>query len=252
MAFYSIYFSPTGGVKNVADQLVSAWGEVSQIDLSDPVADFSACCFGPDDVCLLAFPVYEGRVPPVVLQRLRRMTAQSARCVPAAVYGNRAVDDALLEMRNEAMHLGFLPVAAVSAVAHHSLLTSFAIGRPDEQDRAELQAFSKKIKAVALTATQPVDVPGKQPYIELNIQPTFPLFNASVCTGCGLCAEKCPVGAIDRADPSRLDTSICARCVRCVRSCPTNARHFDQGRIAATEERMASLFAERKANKLYL
>ena len=47
----------------------------------------------------------------------------------------------------------------------------------------------------------------------------------SACTGCGICAEKCPAQAISHADPRVVDKSQCISCMRCVSICPHAARH---------------------------
>lgn len=252
MSVYSLCFSPTGGTQKVMDCLSDGWPDLHKVDLSDPAADFSQYRFAKGDVCLIGFPVFEGRVPPVVLQRLGRMEAHGTPCVPVAVYGNRAVDDALLEAKNELARMGFLPFAAVSAVAHHSGLPMYGAGRPDAADCSELRAFSEKLRAAADGPLQPVAVPGKMPYIVIPIPPTYPLFDADKCTRCLLCAEKCPVGAIGKTDPAVLDTAVCARCLRCVAICPTGARHQDAQRRQRTAERLAPYFAGRKPNALYL
>ena len=52
MAFYEIYFSPTGGTKQTAWIVSSVWDEEKkEIDLSDPKEDFSNIQFLPVDIC---------------------------------------------------------------------------------------------------------------------------------------------------------------------------------------------------------
>lgn len=58
-------------------------------------------------------------------------------------YGNRAVDDTFLEMADVLAEGGFVPVALGSFVAHHSLMTNVAVGRPDADDLAAVRALSR-------------------------------------------------------------------------------------------------------------
>ena len=61
----------------------------------------------------------------------------------------------------------------------------------------------------------------------------LPKIDESACTGCGKCAEVCPVeamGMVSASDPhnprrrkARVDTSICLGCAVCVRACPAKA-----------------------------
>jgi len=60
----------------------------------------------------------------------------------------------------------------------------------------------------------------------------LPVLQAEVCTGCGKCAEVCPVKALGLAaahDPrhprrktAHIDTAVCLGCGVCVRACPQN------------------------------
>jgi len=49
------------------------------------------------------------------------------------------------------------------------------------------------------------------------------------CNGCGICAQVCPVAAIDMRDGRPLFTSKCEHCQGCVNMCPSRAIQF--GRV---------------------
>ena len=48
---------------------------------------------------------------------------------------------------------------------------------------------------------------------------------ADKCTGCSICIEACPVGAIngEKNVPHSLDTAVCTKCGQCIRACEFNA-----------------------------
>jgi len=47
--------------------------------------------------------------------------------------------------------------------------------------------------------------------------------NEERCTGCGLCAQVCPQGAIQIGETARVDGARCAGCGLCLDACPQGA-----------------------------
>lgn len=83
-------------------------------------------------------------MPEPCLARVRALGGTDTPVTLVAVFGNRAVDDALLEMRDTLAPLGFRVVAAAEIIAPHSINTDIAAGasgriRP-RQDRGVLCA----------------------------------------------------------------------------------------------------------------
>lgn len=146
MELKQIVFSPTGGTGKVADILANEWeGSVTRIDLSDAKTDFSKIEIGQEDIVLAVVPSYGGRVPGLAAERLTKIRGNQARCIIVCVYGNRAYEDTLVELQDIAENCGFQTVAAVCAVAEHSIMRQYAAGRPDGKDAEELRGFAQKI-----------------------------------------------------------------------------------------------------------
>ena len=254
MKLYEITFSPTGGTKKVADMMIDRFrSESSSIDLTDSFTDFSAYAFDEEDVCIVAVPSYGGRIPGIVGERLSQMKGNGAKAVPVAVYGNRAYDDTMLELSDVLIEAGFCPVAAIAAVAEHSIMRQFAAGRPDEEDRRELVDFTDKIKRGIQNGslTETPQVPGSRPYRAFDGVPMKPRSGKS-CTKCGLCAEKCPVGAIPADMPMSTDHDKCITCMRCIAVCPQKNRSISKVLAAAGAQKLKKACKERKKNELFL
>lgn len=139
MSVFEIVFSPTGGTQKVSGLVAGALDKNTvTVDLTDSGLDFSAVSMTEDDVAVISVPAYAGRIPAVVADRLGMVHGNGARAVLVCVYGNRAFEDTLVELEDVAKHAGFRVIAAVAAIAEHSIARQFAAGRPDAQDAAQL------------------------------------------------------------------------------------------------------------------
>ena len=248
MNIVEIVFSPTGGTEKVAHLIRSHWGENTvKIDLSDAKTDFSQYVINGEDQVLIAMPSFGGRAPAVAIERLKQIAGNGAKCTLVCVYGNRAYEDTLVEMEDAAKECGFRVVAAVAAVAEHSILPQYATGRPDETDKAQLADFAAKI---AGKDSEIASLPGNRPYKKSGGAGLVPKPTKD-CVKCGLCAEKCPVQAIDRASFAA-DPKLCIGCMRCVKQCPQNARTVNGMMVSAAAMAIKKACSVRKENELYL
>ena len=253
MKLYDIVFSPTGGTKKVADCLTGVLeGDVITVDLTDSKQDFDAISLAKEDVAVISVPSYGGRVPAVAVERLGMAHGNGARAVLVCVYGNRAYEDTLVELEDAAKQAGFQVIAAVAAIAEHSIARQFAAGRPDAQDAAQLSDFAKQIqhKLSAADASDPA-IPGNRPYKKAGGAGMVPKATKE-CTNCGVCAAECPVQAINKEDPKKVDEKACISCMRCIAVCPQGARKLNPVMLSAASLMLKKVCSERKECELFL
>lgn len=253
MKLYDIVFSPTGGTQKVAALLTDALGgEVTRVDLTDSKQNFHAVQLTQEDVAVISVPSYGGRVPAAAVERLTALNGQGAQAILVCVYGNRAYEDTLVELEDAAKQAGFRVIAAVAAVAEHSIARQFAAGRPDTQDAQQLSAFAKQIqdKLSAGNTTEPA-IPGNRPYKKAGGAGMVPKPTKG-CTSCGVCAKQCPVQAIDQANPKKVDEKSCISCMRCISVCPQSARKVSSVMLGAASLMLKKVCSERKENELFL
>lgn len=238
------YFSPTGGTaKTAAAVAAGACCPVSVYDLCERGAKV------PDDytALLAAVPVYGGRVPAPALERLAMLKGKGRPAAALAVYGNRAYEDALAELEDTLVKAGFRVVAAAAFIAEHSIVRSVAAGRPDAEDlkKAGLWGAELAKKFVPGQSLPEAEIPGNRPYKTFSPLPVQPQADES-CIKCGLCAAKCPAGAIDPQAPDQTDASRCIVCMRCIEICPVHARTVPAPFMASVTDYLKETASGRK------
>ncbi len=253
MKLYDIVFSPTGGTKKAADYLIDAMeGDVTTVDLTDSKQDFRAVLLTKEDVAVISVPSYGGRVPAVAAERLGMVHGNGARAILVCVYGNRAYEDTLVELEDAAKQAGFQVIAAVAAIAEHSIARQFAAGRPDAQDAKQLADFAKQIqhKLSAADTSEPA-IPGNRPYKKAGGAGMVPK-PTKECTNCGICAAECPVQAIDQENSKKVDEKACISCMRCISVCPQDARKVNPVMLSAASLMLKKVCSDRKECELFL
>ena len=233
MHAYEILFSPTGGTAKVAAALTTDWPSVKTIDLSIPSTHYEDICLESDSLTVIAMPAFGGAAPQL------------------AVYGNRAYEDTLVLLEDYAQAAGFQVIAAVSAVAEHSIIHQYAAGRPNSADCQELTAFGRQILQKAISGNLSVpEIPGNRPskHSETGMLPNV----KHSCTSCGLCAQKCPAGAIPLNNCKTTDKTKCISCMRCVSLCPVHAREVNPVMTAVAAKILKKSCTQEKANELFL
>ncbi len=217
--------------------------------------------YGPGDLVVFGVPVYIGRVPNLFRDYFASIKGNGAIGVPVVVYGNRAFDDALIELRDIMQEDGFQCIAAGAFIGEHSFSYTLGGGRPDASDLQKATDFGEEIARRLLAGAEPypaagplqqvplygedglqqgterqLQVPGNPyPYTffdarsgkgkSIDLRKVKPQTDPEKCTNCGYCAMLCPMGAIDPDNCSEI-SGKCIRCCACVKLCRPKAKYF--------------------------
>ncbi|RJQ51590.1 MAG: 4Fe-4S dicluster domain-containing protein [Desulfobacteraceae bacterium] len=258
-----IYFSPTETTKKIIEgiSLGIQADKVEPLDLTPASMKTQPIGEMHDDFVIIGAPVYGGRIALEAVNRLNLLKAGKTPAAIVVLYGNRAYEDALLELKHITEAAGFAPVAAGAFIGEHSFSTDampIAFQRPDEADLEKAKAFGKRIRERLseidpIKEIPPLKVPGNHPYKERKARPRMsPATEESRCILCGTCAEVCPTGVIRVNDTVTTDSDGCISCCACIKNCPTRARVFDAAPFKEASERLYKTCRDRKEPEIYI
>ena len=258
-----VCFSPTGTTKAIIQGVARGINQstVDLVDITIPNARKRQLETAGNELLVVAVPVYMGRVPALLIEWLYTIKAHNTPAVCMVVYGNRVYDDALLELKNILIKRGCIPIACAAYIGEHSFSSSetpTAEGRPDASDLNHAELFGRKINeklqsVSSVDQISDIDIPGNYPYggvTELWSVDFIAISNE--CTQCGICAEGCPVGAIDLENSNLIDKEKCITCCACIKNCPQKARTMKPGLVKDAALRLNKLYKERKEPVLFL
>lgn len=252
-----VCFSPTGTTKAIIQSIARGinLSTVELIDITKPDARKQKLQRSENDLLVIAVPVYIGRVPSLLGEWLHAIKADRTPAVCIVVYGNRAYDDALLELKDILITRGCIPIACAAYIGEHSFSSSetpIAEARPDANDLNHAELFGCKINERLLYVSSidhisDINIPGNHPYRgDSKIWNVDFISVSNVCTQCGFCAEVCPVGAVHSKKSNLIDKNHCITCCACIKNCPQNARTMNAGPVKDAATRLNKLYKERK------
>jgi len=253
-----VCFSPTGTTKSIIQSIASGINQSTAelIDITKPNARKQELQTSENELLVVAVPVYMERVPALLNEWLHAIKAHNTPAVCVVVYGNRMYNNALLELKDILIKRGCKPIAGAAYIGEHSFssseLPAASEGRPDASDLNHAELFGRKINEKLLSVSSvdhisDINIPGNYPYGGVTKLWSVDFIAISnECTQCGICAEGCPVGAIDSENSALIDTEKCITCCACIKNCPQNARTMKTGPVKDAAMRLNKLYKERK------
>lgn len=266
-----VTFSPTRTSWRIGEAIArgTSYENVRVLDLTYETEE-TPIEVSAETLLVVAVPVYGGKVAPPALKRMSGLKLSGTPVVLVALYGNRAYEQALVELEGFITGKGGQIVAAGAFVGEHSYSVKahpVAAGRPDVRDLEVAEAFGRNIRLKLdkepVETVNTADLPDKAMATEEMLRfrgdvqaalkggavvPQTPSVDEALCNHCGTCVSQCPSQAIVEGEETMTIADRCIRCCACVKVCPQQARTFDTPFSAL----LSKHFGEQKENKILL
>lgn len=244
----AVYFSATGNTKTYIEEMAKATGlETVFYDITAAEEAPEIVC-GKDDLLLLGAPDYSGRIPHLSRERFAKLRGEGTDAVLVVTFGNRAVDDALVELEDLVSERGFHVVGGAGLVGRHTF-GQIAVDRPTAADKVQAADFMKAVLKKEKGAY--AKMPGNRPYKDGGKGGKWRPETTDACGACGLCVKNCPAHAIAE-DCKTINEDLCISCFRCIRNCPKGAKQITTEAYRDFEKMLNQKLAKRQENEFYL
>lgn len=266
------YFSPSGNTaritKGIVDQIANNLSDTCIDEI--PVSYYDLLSNPPktgielDDetIAVIGLPCYTGRIPLPCIKMLKKIKGNGALTIAVVAYGNSSYGDSLYELCTFAEEQGFVLIGAGSFISEHHMFTHIAESRPDADDFKMIGLFaqmaSSKLRRFTMTTIDhfrsipaPLEIKGSLPSKNPLRIPIHPTANDN-CIGCHACAQICPVHAISKSDPNKINIRKCISCSACVKVCEQDARGYFGPMVLASRLAFERLYGKRKEPEWFL
>lgn len=238
-----LYFSATGNGKYIAEQIADATNETC-LSIVDCIRE-DKYCFSNEKIFGIVVPTYFWRLPGIVAEYLEKLrTDYCGYTFFLASYGTTT---------------GKAGSMAKDIMAHHGhkFDAYYSVIMPDTWtpvfDLTDKRKVDKWLRDGKKQLTQVIDniaskrkgdfIGRKLPkwitaipaaYMYATKRKTKNLsVNKDACVGCGICAKKCPVGAIQMEEGHPVwKSKECEMCLGCLHRCPKFAIRYGNGKTA--------------------
>lgn len=262
-----IVFSPSGNTLSTAESIeqsfLSRGAHVQVLNLTGKkeinhrasIIRYLKETVKPHDVLCIGGPVYAGHLQQNVKNIIKCLPSPNATwgslSVPFVSYGGIHSSVALKEAGALLRNKGRKNILGIKIAASHSLTQKFDFSinehKPglDEMELIESMA-DKVLETTSFNAGEIKDVSKSFSYIGFTENLAYRVFSEKTlhkimfgkreflfdkCTGCGLCAKKCPTQIIKMKDKkphiAKKDTSKCCYCTECYNKCKFDAISWD-------------------------
>ena len=231
-----LYFSGTGNSRYVAEKIaVSIKGEL--LNLNDLIKKNEAIAVQAENVIIVT-PTYAWRIPRIVREWIRKADFSAVKRVWFVMTCGSEIGNASAYNRKICREKGFEYMGTAQIIMPENYIAMFDVPDKDEA-RAIISKADPVIEHIARKITAGEKLPSEKDSLYYRIlsgvvNPLFypfcvksKLFKADdKCTGCGKCAQNCPLNNINIMDGKPVWGKTCTHCMACICYCPTETIEY--------------------------
>lgn len=222
-----LYFSATGNCKYVGTRLVQA-EEQEMLSIVDCVRN-GQYSFSDKTIGIIS-PTYDWGLPSIVKEFLEKASFQTEYLYYIATDGTTPGASGAIAnkaIQNREIDAYYSVQMADTWTPIFDLSTSKKVAKYTKNTEAEISSIIRSVKERNKNRYMSPRIPAfitewiAEPIYNCKVRRTINFHAEDTCIGCGLCAKKCPVNAIEMHDERPVWVKDkCVMCLGCLHRCP--------------------------------
>ena len=228
-----LYFSATGNCKYVATRLVQS-EEQEMLSIVDCVRN-DQCAFSDKAIGIIS-PTYDWGLPSIVKEFLEKASFQTEYLYYIATYGTTPGASGVIAnkaIQNRKIDAYYSVQMADTWTPIFDLSTPKKVAKYTKNTETEINSIIRSVKERNKNRHMSPCTPAfitewiAEPIYNNKVRRTMNFHVEDTCIECGLCAQKCPVQAIEMQDKRPVWVKDkCVMCLGCLHRCPKFAIQY--------------------------